>query len=222
MEILTLVLGFVGIGCACIPVVILLILKIQRKNISGFLSFKLLAFEYLFINIFTFLIYFFGLKFLQIYIFGFHYLFELTMFSMFFLQKMQLKNKFILVALLFFVLLVYSGLIYFQGVVDIDEYISVIVNISLVVFSLHYILGVYNENPLDNLLHDGVFLIASSLLFYHAVQFYFSFFESFIRSDKGSIFYYLWPIFQVSGMLYYLIFSVALWKLKKQDLISST
>jgi hypothetical protein len=215
-------MGFIGIGCACIPALILLILKIQHKNISGFLFFKLLAFEYLFINIFTLLIYFFELSFLQIYIFGFHYLFELIMFSMFFLQKMQLKNKFIFVTLLLFVLLFFSGLIYFQGVVDLDKYISVIVNVSIVVFSLHYIFGVYNENLVDNLLHDGVFLIASSLLFYHAVQFYFSFFESFIRSDKGSIFYYLWPIFQVSGILYYLIFSVALWKLKKQDRISST
>jgi hypothetical protein len=152
----------------------------------------------------------------QKYVFSFHYLFELVAFTLFFLKFSEFKKvKFILVLLLF-LLLVFLFLYHFQGVIDIDKYFSVSTNICLVTFSINYIFGAYHRNLNYNLFNDGIFLIVSATLIFNAVQFYFSFFETFIRSESGTIFYYLWPIFQVSGIFYYSIFSVGLWKLERK------
>jgi hypothetical protein len=216
LEKLAILLGFIGIGSACVPALILLISTLKRKKIQGFNLFKILAIEYFIVNVTTLFIYFPKLESFQKYIFSFHYLFELIAFTLFFLKFSDFKKVKFVVVLAMFLLGIFLFLFYFQGVIVIDNYLAVSTNICLVTFSIYYIFGMYQRNLSTNLFHVGVFWIVSVVLFYNAIQFYFSFYEIFIRNEAGSIFYFLWPIFQVSGIIYYSIFSLGLWKLERE------
>lgn len=183
--------NFIGIGSACVPALILLISTLKRKKIQGFNLFKILAIEYFIVNVTTLFIYFLKLESFQKYIFSFHYLFELIAFTLFFLKFSDFKKVKFVVVLAMFLLGIFLFLFYFQGVIVIDNYLAVSTNICLVTFSIYYIFGMYQRNLSTNLFHVGVFWIVSVVLFYNAIQFYFSFYEIFIRNEAGSIFYFL-------------------------------
>jgi hypothetical protein len=215
LEVTTQLLGYIGIGSSCLPIFILIIIFFQKKNIEGFTRFKILALEYLLLNLFTVVILLFNLIAIQKYVFGFHYLFELTIFTSYFFKFSFSKWKILVLSILIFLLIFFCSLLYYQGVIDFDKYFSVCTNLCLVTFSINYIISVYSNIEILNIYEDGIFLIITGVMFYNAIQFYFSFFESFIRNESGSIFYYLWPIFQISGIIYYSIFTLGLWRLRK-------
>jgi Sec-independent protein secretion pathway component TatC len=105
--------------------------------------------------------------------------------------------------------LIYSGLF------NVSSSVSLFSNIVLIIYSIYIVIDEYYYSETEKLTNNGTFLIASAVLFYAGVQFYFSLFDSMIREDSMQIFYYLWPIFQIGTIIYYNAFTYGLWKLAK-------
>jgi hypothetical protein len=213
LELLSDVLGYTGIGSACLPILFVLTFK---KNCTQKLDnlLILLSLEYFIINILSLLMFTF-FKTDQSFLFGFHYISETIILS-FLLTKSLLTKRFLLLLCIILIGVIFNFFfLVYLGDFNADKFISITSNITLFIFSLNYILLLYNENIYDNLSDNGNFIIGTGVLFFAGIQYYFSLFESFIRSDTSIIFFYLWPIFQISGILYYLIFTYGLWKLKK-------
>jgi hypothetical protein len=208
------ILGFFGIGSACLPILILLIIRICQKDSIGYSLFHFMAFEYFIINITTLGVYFMKLYQFQSWLYGIHYFLELFILSLFLIPTIKKYFYSLFLTILIFTSF-FCGLLIYQGICDFDKYIALFSNVTLLILSLNFVLKKYNANEVSNLFSDGEIVIFLGVMFFNAIQIYFSLFEVLIRDNKGVIFFYLWPIFQLVGIIYYLTFSVGLWKLRK-------
>lgn len=148
-------------------------------------------------------------------LFTVHYLLETLLLTLFFLHFLT-KSKFLKLLLLIFVVIILNLMAAnYLGDFSIHKYVSLVSNIITFVFSINYILTSYSDSKHEKLTHDGYFIVSTAIMFFAGIQFYFSLFESVIRSDASVVFYYLWPIFQIGGILYYVIFTYGLWTLRK-------
>lgn len=215
MKIFSEILGYLGIGSACLPISILLYMYAKGIGKLQDRLFYLLSIEYFLINLLTLLVYLSKMYSYQEYFFGFHYFFEnlLLMFLLF--NYSVSRRKIFIISLSYLFSFIYCFLLYYQNVFEFNKYIAIISNISLVIMSTNYIILNFNENNSSKIFKDGIMIIILGVLFFNAIQVYFSLFETFIRDKDGVIFFYLWPIFQISGIIYYIIFSIGLWKLRR-------
>jgi hypothetical protein len=207
------ILGYIGIGSACLPISFCAFFnKKFLKNIHW--SLLVLSLSYFLINITT-LILFLNKNLLQENLFNIHYLIELVLLSVYYLKKVnsaafiKLTIASIIVFSILAIALIYSGLF------NVSSSVSLFSNIVLIIYSIYIVIDEYYYSETEKLTNNGTFLIASAVLFYAGVQFYFSLFDSMIREDSMQIFYYLWPIFQIGTIIYYNAFTYGLWKLAK-------
>jgi len=207
------VLGYIGIGSACLPISFCAYsIKKCLKNIHW--SILLLSVCYFLINVLS-LILFLNKNILQENLFNIHHLIELVLLSVFFMRQIRLILflKLTVSVIVVFSILV-SALIYSDLFIA-SSSVFLFSNIVLIIYSIYVVINEYYYSENERLTQNGTFLIASAVLFYAGVQFYFSLFDLFIREDSMHVFYYLWPINQLGGIIYYISFTYGLWKLAK-------
>lgn len=207
------ILGYIGVGSACLPISFcVLFISDSFKYIHW--SLLILSLAYFLINIIS-LFLFLDKNFIQEYLFNVYFIIELVLLSLFFLKNIRSIIFFrlsILGLIVFYILA--SGLYYF-GSLSVSSSFSLFSNIFLIIYSVYIVISEYFNSVSEKLTNNGDFLIATSVMFYAGVQFYFSLFDIMIREDSKQIFYYLWPILQVGGIIYYISFTYGLWKLAK-------
>jgi hypothetical protein len=207
------ILGYVGVGSGCLPISFcLLFFKETLKRLHWTLL--LLSLTYFFTNILTLLL-FLDKNLLQENLFYIHYSIELVLLTVFLFrdEKPKVYVKLAFIGILVFTILV-TYLINTQLFKTSDS-IFLFSNITLIIFSINVVFNEYYNSETENLTQNGTFFIASSVLFYAGIQLYFSLFETIIREYSTQIFYYLWPINQLGGIIYYISFTYGLWKLAK-------
>lgn len=213
LELVSNTLGYIGIGSTCLPISLLLfVFKREIKYIDKLLL--ILAIEYAVLNIISMIIFTFTEN-EQSVLIGIHYFFETIVLSIFFLKTLSRKQ--IALAVIFIITGSILNILItnYLGGFNISKYITIFSHTILFVLSLNFILLIYNQNLSRKLTDSGHFIIGTGVLFFTGIQYYFTLFESYVRLDSLDIYYYLWPIFQIAGILYYLIFTYGLWKLKK-------
>lgn len=206
-------LGVIGTVSSCLP--IFLCLFFAKKSLNSLhWTLLLLALLYSIINVLS-LVLFFDKKAIQEEFIRLYLIIEFVLISVFFIKYIHpkfFKRLSILGLFVFFVLC--SGL-YYYNLLSLTGTISLFSNIFLMIYSVYIVFNTYYQSLPDKPTNQGGILIVFSVLFYACVQFYFSVFDLVIRDDSMEIFYYLWPIFQIGTIIYYVSFTLGLWKLVK-------
>ncbi len=81
-------------------------------------------------------------------------------------------------------------------------------------FSVVIIIDRYKNSHFDNLFDDFSFNLSIAILLYNGIQLYVIFFNSLILQNADQLFLNTWPIVQISSIIYYLLITRAIWKLK--------
>lgn len=92
---------------------------------------------------------------------------------------------------------------------------SFTVNLILSFLSLAMVIYLYFHSLYNSLLEDKLFIMSSALILYNGLQIYVSVFESTIRKDSGYLFLIIWPIVQLSTIIYHILITRTIWILKK-------
>ena len=85
---------------------------------------------------------------------------------------------------------------------------------ALTILSILLIIERYLKSTYDSLFDDYVFNFSSAVLIYCGLQLYVMIFNNIILNQLDKLFLYTWPIIQISSIIYYLLISRAIWKLK--------
>ena len=214
MQEITRIIGFIGIGSACLPILCVLIEYFSNGKKYLFITISYLAFFYAFFNLLVLFIFLYLPEYQGISI-NLYSIVEFVLILMFYLKILQ-KNyvRLILIFLIptYIALLINS--ILFSDINENYLTLNIFQKTTLLVFSLLYLNKVYKSNSYDKLYKSPYFWINTAILLYNASTIYISVFENILRNDKVQIFYILWPILQISGIAYYVLFSIGIWKLK--------
>lgn len=213
MEQIFLILGIIGIGSGCLPISFCFS-NLKKSLATVHWSLLVLSVVYFLTNVIS-LVLFLDKNLIQENFFNLHFLLELFLLSAFFLSyiKPTIFLKLSVLGIFFFFII--ASAFHHYGSIRISGSISLLSNIMLIIYSVYYIVSQYSFVLTEKLTKNGEFLIVFSVLFYAGVQFYFSLFDLMIRDDSKQIFYYLWPILQIGGIIYYICFTYGLWKLIK-------
>lgn len=94
------------------------------------------------------------------------------------------------------------------------NYFGTFSRIIMSILSIIIIIERYFKSKDDSLFDDFIFNLSISILLYNGLQLYVSFFNTIILERADELFLYTWPIVQISSIIYYLLISRAIWKLK--------
>lgn len=206
LELLSDILGYSGIGSSTLPILSFFFSK--KKNRLIFL----LVLEIFVVNFSTLLLYVFTqcnqnyLIFAHVFISGW---LLLLLFKIWSKQNKTLIN--IILTINFFSFLNFI----FDDNLDLSlSYYSTIMNICFSILAIVGILQTYKYSTEISLFADRLFILSAAILLYCGLQNYVLIFESIIRSNQDQLFYYTWPIVQISSILYYILISLSIWKSK--------
>jgi hypothetical protein len=85
---------------------------------------------------------------------------------------------------------------------------------ALTILSITIIFERYLKSTYDSLFEDFTFNFSSAGLLFSGLQLYVMIFNNIIIVQLDYLFLYTWPIIQISSIIYYLLISRAIWKLK--------
>jgi hypothetical protein len=88
--------------------------------------------------------------------------------------------------------------------------------ILFIILPVIYLLKMYQTSEYMRLTQTPYFFLNISVLIYNVSTLFLSFFEKYIRYDQESLelFFCLWPFYNLGGAVFYVLFSIGLWKLR--------
>ncbi len=214
LDLLSTILGTIGIGSSFLPILLFFFGKKNTQNIY----FKILCIEILSINFLTLLLFLFT-NYNQNNLFFWNTFVEsvLLMFAFnYWSKEKKVLQK--LTTILIFVNVAIFVLFYMILDFKFEERLSfytLAMNILLSFFSIYVVLDAYKNSIHDSLVKDKLFVFASGLLLYNGLQVYVSMYDSLIRKDDYQLFLMTWPIVQISTVFYYTLLSRVVWISKK-------
>jgi len=184
------------------------------KKFSSAFFLKLFVLELVVVNVLNLVLFYFT-DFDQINLFSIHNLIEKCLI---FLIFNKLKNRgFFNEKLSFSFIVINLGVFLFllnHNANDRFNYFSTFSIIFMSLFSVLIIIDRYINSQFVNLFDDFSFNLSAAILLYNGLQLYVIFFNSLILQNADKLFLYTWPIVQISSILYYILISRAIWKLK--------
>lgn len=214
LELLSDILGYFGIGSACLPILFFLKKNRINKNLVAFKILKIISITYFTSNVATLLLFLYT-SINQNFLINLHSSLEFFLLLFFYrsiIKSWILKRFFSIITIFFGVFFTLTFLEY-----RIDEnytILNVCQKLFLFLFSLKYLNIIYRSDKYDSLTQAPYFWINIAVLLYNASSLYISIFEGFLRNENIEVFFMLWPILQISGIIYYVLFAIGLWKLK--------
>lgn len=202
-------LAHFAVLCSLFPFFILF----TRKNKRIHIVLKLYVVEIVISNLINSIL-FYLTNFNQDYFFWSNLFIETLLISLLFL--IFFNNKFFKKILVVFIVLCVLTFIYsFQlDLMNRFTFYGTYSRITLSILSIFIIIERYFNSEFDSLFDDFIFNYSSAVLLYSGLQFYVMIFNDLIIEKLDSLFLFTWPIIQISSVLYYLILSRAIWKLK--------
>ncbi len=204
-------LGHLAIGSSLFPVLIYLF---NRRRLKVSLFFKLFILVIVFANISN-LVFFHLTDIDQKYFFSFYLLIQNCLLILSFNELYNFK-KFYKYSLYFIITLNVIFYLFSLNYSSLDSYnfYSTFSKTIMSILSIIFIIERYNNSNCDSLFEDFIFNLSISIILYNGLQLYVVFFNSIILERIDDLFLYTWPIVQISSILYYLLISRAIWKLK--------
>jgi hypothetical protein len=208
------ILGYVGIGSSCLPILVCFIKLYKNK---GLISQKILYLLAVFYSVFNLLIFFLFIHSyaIQNLVVNLFYIVEFVLLLGFYNQilfKHVWKNIFKLILLIYVSFLIFSLLNY-----DLNEnflQLGIFQKSVLIILSLLHLNKTFRTYKSLNVFDSPYFWINIGILFYNSSTIFVSIFENYLRANSVELYYLLWPIPQISGIIYYIFFATGIWKLK--------
>jgi len=212
LELLSNILGLIGIGSSIFPILIFFKLKLFSEKLIFIFSLELF-----FINITTFLLFLFSNYNKDSLIFW--HVFISSLFLNFIYIKWGKAYKFfgylnvlnILICVFVFVI-IYS--IDNWNIESKLSFYSTLLNFSFSLLSIYAIIVCYNNSQFDSLFKDKFFVLSAAILVYFGLQQYVISYETIIRKENDYLFFLTWPIIQISTILYHLLIAKSIWNLR--------
>ncbi len=208
------IISLIGVGSSLLPTLILFIKR--KSNYEANFLLWLFSIELAVVNLSTFLLYLFS-NFNQDWLMSIHILVESILLLIYLL--VTYKNAIVKIGSLICILSTifsFSIIYYFLGwkIEDCLSFYSFFIHVMLTIFAIIILVVQFLNSIYDSLLNDSMYLLASAVLVYNGLQIYVSIFESIIRTHQNQLFFYIWPIVQISTIFYHFLIARALWKLK--------
>jgi hypothetical protein len=204
------VLAHLTVGSSLFPLFFLFLKSTAKIN----LFIKVLTLEFVIVN------------FLNLFLFHFTNLDQSNLFSLhiltedclIFLIFREIYKSHLLTRKLFMVIII-SNIVFFLVLLSFSaiERLNIFSNFSTILMlftSIVILIYTYKKSLCENLFDDFTFNFSIAILINNGLQLYISFFNSIILKRADDLFLYTWPIVQISSILYYLLISRAIWKLK--------
>ncbi len=204
-------LGHLAIGSSLFPVLIYLF---NRRRLKVSLFFKLFILVIVFANISN-LVFFHLTDIDQKYFFSFYLLIQNCLLILSFNELYNFK-KFYKHSLYFTITLNLIFYLFSLNYSSLDSYnfYSTFSKTIMSILSIIFIIERYNNSNCDSLFEDFIFNLSISIILYNGLQLYVVFFNSIILERIDDLFLYTWPIVQISLIVYYVLLTRAIWKLK--------
>lgn len=204
-------LGHLAIGSSLFPVLIYLF---NRRRLKVSLFFKLFILVIVFANISN-LVFFHLTDIDQKYFFSFYLLIQNCLLILSFNELYNFK-KFYKYSLYFTITLNVIFYLFSLNYSSLDSYnfYSTFSKTIMSILSIIFIIERYNNSNCDSLFEDFIFNLSISIILYNGLQLYVVFFNSIILERIDDLFLYTWPIVQISLIVYYVLLTRAIWKLK--------
>ena len=207
------ILGNIGIGSSLLPILSLLIIRFFRKLSIHNRIIKLTAAFYGIFNLIILLFYHYLTQYQDLVV----NIYSIIEFILLMIFYFQIQEDRIFKRFLIYIIPLFLGFSFYSFyILKVNEnylILNLFEKIILFTTSLLYILRLYKYNQYKNLTYNTpYFYTIVSIMFYNASTFFISIFENFIRNDGTNVYMFLWPIFQISGILYYTFFAIGLWK----------
>lgn len=124
------------------------------------------------------------------------------------------KTKKIIILLLFIYVTFSIFLFFYKDGYKFDNTVSVIsLKIIVILLSIYYFLTLFYELKIRSLKNYYFFWINTAFLFYCSTTFYVFLFEDFVLLHTKE--FYLWPIHLIATIIFNLLLSKGIWKMKK-------
>lgn len=190
------------------------LVAILRKDIKTTFFLKLFVLELGIVNLLNLVLFYFT-DFDQINLFSIHNIIEncLIIFVFNSFEKEQFFKRKLSLAFITLNLSVFLFLLNFNPN-DRFTYFSTFSILFMSFFSVVIIIDRYKNSHFDNLFDDFSFNLSIAILLYNGIQLYVIFFNSLILQNADQLFLNTWPIVQISSIIYYLLITRAIWKLK--------
>lgn len=214
LEILNDILGYSGIGSSLLPILIIFKQNLCRSQIKYPKIIFVLSLFYAVFNVIILIFYLYYPIYEEALI-KLYSIIEFLLITFFYsriIQNIQLKKALTLISSIYSASILLS-FFYFE-INDNFLFLNIFQKVFLLVISLYYLHEIYNSRVSENLYDLPYFWCNTAILVFNASTIYVSVFENIIRNNDSYIFYILWPILQISGIAYYVLFSIGIWKLK--------
>ncbi len=184
------------------------------KKIRSTFFLKLFVLELVIVNLLNLVLFYFT-DIDQINLFSIHNLIENCLIFLIFnnLKNLGFFNEKLCFSIIIFNIGLFLFLLNYNAN-DRFNYFSTFSIVFMSLFSVLIIIDRFRNSQYVNLFDDFSFNLSTSILLYNGLQLYAIFFNSLILQNADKLFLYTWPIVQISSILYYLLISRAIWKLK--------
>ena len=214
LKIIFEILGYLGIGSACLPILVSIYVKLHTKSERLYKFLLLLCILFFITNITTLLLFLFT-RFNQNFLINIHSIIEFFLLVFFYkelMKKSQIHNWYNFI--IFFNAIITICNFFFYNINENFTILNVFQKLCLITLSMYYLYKCYNSELYSRLTDSPFFFTNIAVLIFNASSLYISFFESFLRIENEHIFYILWPFLQICGITYYFFFSIGIWKLR--------
>lgn len=214
LELLYDIIGYLGIGSTFLPILLITTKYKIIKSSNNSTSLIVLSVFYFLMNFTIFFFYLNSFK-NQDLLVNIYLILEFILIVIFYYSLLSgfCFKLFFKLLIPIYLLVITISLQYFN-IFENSLILNVFQKVTLLVLSLVYLFFLFKTSKHENLYESDFFWINTAVLIFNASTIYLSIFENFLRSNQSQMYYVLWPIFQVSGIVYFILFTIGLWKLK--------